>query len=77
MNHSFKLAIAVGEKDFKIASQGQIVATFPFREGSLNVFSQTAAYHVTSDRKLTLEVISVDHFAIAANCEGFERFTKK
>lgn len=77
MEHSFKLAIAVGEKDFKIAAQGQIIASFPFREGSLEIFKQIAAYQVSAGKGLKIEVHAVDHFAIAANCDGFESFTKK
>lgn len=70
----FKLAIALTDKEFKFAVDGEYFAAFAYR--TPNVLERLNGLKISTSYGMYMEVNSVDHLeADTDDCHGFETYS--
>lgn len=73
-NQQFKLAIAITERDFRLAVNGHFHSTFLFR--SFNQLDKLNSFRIGVSYGMHLEITGVDHLPLdSSGHEGFERYS--
>lgn len=74
IDQQFKLAIALTEKDFRIAIDGQFFTSFAFRPPT--VLDKLNGFKISTSYGMFMEITSVDHLSLDSDdCSGFESYS--
>lgn len=70
----FKLAIAISDKEYHIAINGQKFSSMTFRDEINRLFGSLTGIEIISNDGLNIQVQGVDYLRLRPDCTGFERF---
>lgn len=73
-NQQFKIAIAITDRDFRLAVNGRCHSMFPFR--TFNQLDKLNGFRVGVSYGMHIEITGVDHLALGpGGHEGFELYS--
>ncbi|CAG9806771.1 unnamed protein product [Chironomus riparius] len=76
VNQNFKLAIAITNNEFQVASNGLRIVSMPFMDHIQRLLGSMTGIEVLSDNGVNVEFQSVDFMKMDQTCSGFENFSK-
>lgn len=74
IDQQFKLAIALSDKDFRFAIDGQFYSTFAFRPPT--VLDKLNGFKISTSYGMFIEITSVDHLTLDSDdCDDFASYS--